>query len=320
MSRMKVLVTGAAGFLGQRLVEALLRQPAGLPPLTAVVAADLTPCPIRDPRVSARAGSLTDPAFVRSVVDADVAVVYHLAAVLSGQSEDEFDTGIAVNVDATRSLLETCRALESRPRFIFSSTVAVFGGDLPPVVPEDAALQPQTSYGVGKAIAELLVGEYTRRGFIDGVSCRLATITVRPGKPNSALSSFVSGIVREPLAGIATTCPVPLDTPLWVSSPRAVTDNLVHAARFDTSRLGTRRSLNLPGIRVTAGDMLDSLERTAGPEARALVEVKQDARVARAVCGWPAGLDAARALSLGFVADAHVDDIVGDYARAATRA
>jgi nucleoside-diphosphate-sugar epimerase len=266
---MKILVTGAAGFLGGRLIKALLSGVPGLPRVGSLVAADVARCPIEDPRVDCRVGSIADAAFVRSLVGADVRVVYHLAAVLSGGSEADFDAGMEVNLTGTRTLLEACRAHAASPRFVFSSTIAVFGGDLPPIVPEDLALTPQTSYGAEKAMAELLVGEYSRRGFVDGVACRLPTITVRPGKPNSALSSFVSGIIREPLAGVETTCPVPLDTPIWISSPGAVTENLVHAARIDSAALGTRRSVNLPGLAVTAGAMLDSLERLAGREARA---------------------------------------------------
>jgi nucleoside-diphosphate-sugar epimerase len=220
-----------------------------------------------------------------------------------------------INVEGSRALLEACRAAGAAPRFVFSSTVAVFGGDLPPVVPEDIALLPQTSYGTAKAIVELLVAEYSRRGWIDGVICRLATVTVRPGKPNSALSSFVSGIIREPLAGIDTTCPVPLDTPIWVSSPDAVTANLVHAGRVAAAALGTRRALNLPGLRVTAGEMLASLERLAGSEVRARVRLEEDERVARAMRGWPAALDASRALGLGFAGDSGVDAIVDQYMR-----
>src|SRR5215831_5434451 len=309
---MKILVTGAAGFLGTRLIVRLLSSANDLP-FTAVLAADVVPCGLADPCLDVRTGSVADPAFVRTLVDGDVGLVFHLAAALSGQSEAEFDAGFQINLDGTRALLEACRAAGAGPRLVFSSTVAVFGGDLPRLVPEDQVLQPQTSYGVAKAIAELLVGEYSRRGYIDGVSCRLATVTVRPGKPNSALSSFVSGIIREPLAGIDTTCPVPLDTPIWITSPDAVTRNLAHAARIDTGALGTRRSLNLPGLSVTAGAMLDSLERLAGPAARARVRVEREERVARAMCGWPAALDASRALSLGFAADTDVDSIVRQY-------
>jgi nucleoside-diphosphate-sugar epimerase len=311
---MKILVTGAAGFLGTRLLRALLDGPEGFPAFTSIVAADTGRCPVDDPRVDVRVGSIVESRFADTLVDPDIGLVYHLAAVLSGQSEAEFATGMSVNVDGTRALLEACRSLRAPHRFVFSSTVAVFGGDLPAVVPEDFVLQPQTTYGVGKVIAELLVGEYSRRGYIDGVSCRLATITVRPGKPNSALSSFVSGIIREPLAGIDTVCPVPLDTPLWISSPNAVTENLVHAGRIATAGLGSRRSLNLPGLSVTAGEMLASLERIGGAAARAHVRVEREERVARAMCGWPAALDATRALSLGFVKDASVDAIVRQYA------
>jgi nucleoside-diphosphate-sugar epimerase len=312
---MKILVTGAAGFLGTRLIGALLSHPDYR--ADSIVAADITPCPVRDPRVDVRTGSIIEPAFTRALVDGGTGMVYHLAAALSGQSEAEFDAGIRINLDGSRVLLEACRALGTAPRYVFSSTVAVFGGDLPPVVPEDHVLQPQTSYGVAKAMMELLTGEYSRRGWIDAVICRLATVTVRPGKPNSALSSFVSGIVREPLAGIETTCPVPLDTPLWVSSPDAVTANLVHAGRIPTSTLGARRALNLPGLSVTAGAMLDSLERLGGAEARRRVRLERDERVARAMCGWPAALDASRALSLGFTTDTDADAIVRQYIESA---
>jgi nucleoside-diphosphate-sugar epimerase len=308
---MKILVTGAAGFLGTRLIDALLSHPTHR--TDTIVAADVAPCPIRDGRVDVRTGSIVQPAFVRSLVDDEVRIVYHLAAALSGQSEAEFDAGIRINLDGSRLLLEACRAQGTAPRFVFSSTVAVFGGDLPPLVPEDSLLQPQTSYGVAKAMVELLAGEYSRRGWVDSVICRLATVTVRPGRPNSALSSFVSGIIREPLAGIETTCPVPLDTPIWVSSPDAVTRNLVHAGHIDTAPLGARRALNLPGLTVTAGAMLDSLERMAGSEVRERVRMERDERVARAMGGWPAALDASRALSLGFTNDADVDAIVRQY-------
>jgi nucleoside-diphosphate-sugar epimerase len=316
---MKILVTGAAGFLGSRIVRDILSGARGYERATAIVAADTSPCPIADPRVRSRVGSIVDRDFVESIVDPDVGAVFHLAAVLSGQSEAEFDTGMRVNLDGTRALLETCRARTKRPRFVFSSTVAVFGGRLPALVPESLALRPQTSYGVEKAIVELLVSEYSRRGFIDAVVCRLATITVRPGKPNSALSSFVSGIIREPVAGIETVCPVPLDTALWVSSPKTVTANLLHAGSMDVSAMGYDRVLNLPGISVTAGEMLESLERLAGHNTRARVRLERDERVASAMLGWPSALDASRALSLGFVADTNTDAIVQEYLEEASR-
>ena len=310
---MKILVTGAAGFLGTRLVEALLAGRPGLRPVSQIIAADLGACRIADPRVEARVGTIAEAAFIDSLVADGVDVVYHLAAVLSGQSEAEFDVGLQVNVDATRTLLEACRRLGTTPRFVFSSSVAVFGGPLPPVVPENMALLPQSSYGTEKAIAELLVSDYSRRGFVDGISCRLPTVAIRPGKPNSALSSFVSGIVREPLAGLESVCPVPLDTRLWITSPAVVTGNLVHAGVLKTAALGDSRSVNLPGLSVTTAAMLDSLERLGGAAARSHVRIEPDQRMMRIVCTWPGDFDIRRPLDLGFAVDRDVDAIVGQY-------
>src|SRR5260221_2128012 len=300
---MKVLITGAGGFLGSRVVNALLSNAGDLPKVSRIVAADAVACPIADPRVDCRIGTIADPVFIGAIVEQDVDVVFHLAAVLSGQSEAEFDLGMQVNVDATRNLLEACRATGRTPRFVFSSTVAVFGGDLPEVVPEDSVLRPQSSYGTAKAIAELFVSEYSRRGFVDGIACRLATVTVRPGKPNSALSSFVSGIIREPLAGIDAVCPVPLDTRLWISSPDVVTRNLIHAARLPAAALDGRVAVNLPGLCVTPSQMLVSLERIGGEAARARVRSEIDAHVARIVATLPGALDDGRARRLGFRED-----------------
>ncbi len=311
---MKILVTGAAGFLGVRLIDALLQGDQGGPKVEAIVAADVVPCPIADPRVDAHVGSIADPGFIPAILEADTDCIFHLAAVLSGQSEAEFDLGMQVNVDATRALLEACRRSGRRPRFVFASSVAVFGGPLPAVVPEDMALRPESSYGTEKAIAELLVSDYSRRGFVDGISCRLPTVAIRPGKPNSALSSFVSGIIREPLAGVESLCPVPLDTRLWITSPATVTRNLAHASLLPTSRLEGRRSVNLPGLCVTPGEMLASLERIGGREARALVRCEEDPAMMRVVCTCPGAFAVRRAATLGFQADTNIDDIVSEYA------
>lgn len=310
---MKVLVTGGAGFLGVRLIRALLAGDGPMGRVDAVVAADMAPCPVDDPRVASRVGSVADAAFVAAAVEPDVDVVYHLAAVLSGQSEAEFDIGMTVNVDATRLLLEACRKLPKPPRFVFTSSLAVFGGPMPEVVPEDMVLMPQSSYGAEKAIGELMVCEYGRKGFVDGVVCRLPTITVRPGKPNSAASSFVSGIIREPLNGEASECPVPLDTRLWISSPDAAVANLVRAGAIPAERLGGRPVLNLPGITVTAAEMLDSLERLGGKAARARVALTDVERIKAIVCSWPGAFDVSRPLALGFAADADFDGIVRQY-------
>jgi len=310
---MKILVTGAAGFLGSRLARALLAGAPGLPKVSKLVAVDFAACCIDDPRVDWKTGTIADDHFTQSIVETDVDAVYHLAAVVSGQAEAEFDLGMRVNVDATRALLDACRRLEKPPRFIFTSTLAVFGGSLPAIVPDDIAVAPQSSYGSEKAIVELLVNEYSRKRFVDGIVCRLPTVAVRPGTANAAASSFVSSIVREPLAGIDTVCPVPLDTPLWITSPELVTANLVHAARVQTSDLEDRRTVNLPGLSVTPEEILDSLERVAGPAVRARVRCELDRRIMHIVCTWPGAVDVSRALRLGFSADRDIDSIVRQF-------
>ncbi len=317
---MKVLVTGGAGFLGSRLIQALLEGKGPMPKVDRVVSADLAACPVKDARVESRVGSVADPLFLADALGAGVDVIYHLAAVLSGQSEAEFDIGMQINVDATRALLEACRHLPKPPRLVFTSSLAVFGGPMPDVVPEDMVLMPQSSYGAEKAIGELLVGEYTRKGFVDGIVCRLPTISVRPGKPNSAASSFVSGIIREPLAGLPSECPVPVETRLWISSPALAVRNLVRAGALDGEKLGIRRTLNLPGICVTAAEMLDSLERLGGKSARALVSLTDVPRIAAIVCSWPGAFDVSRPLDLGFEADQSFDAIMKQYMEDLARA
>jgi D-erythronate 2-dehydrogenase len=311
--RMKILITGAAGFLGTRLIRAILSKRSDLANVSSILAADVVPCSVEDPRVRIQTGSITDTAFLSSIAERDVNVVFHLAAVLSGQSEAEFDVGMRVNLDATRGLLEAFRQLNTGPRFVFASSVAVFGGALPDPVPDDMALWPQSSYGTEKAIAELLVSDYSRRGYVDGISCRLPTVAIRPGKPNSALSSFVSGIIREPLAGLESVCPVPLDTRLWITSPAVVTENLRHAARIDTSQLEARRAVNLPGISVTPAEMLASLERLAGATVRKRVRCELDHQMMRVVLTWPGNFDVTRSLNLGFTVDGTVDQIVQQF-------
>lgn len=315
---MKVLVTGAGGFLGSRLTAALLAGAPDMPAVATLVAVDTTTGRMDDPRIQWRSGTIADERFTHSVVD-DVDLVYHLAAVVSGQAEAEFDLGMQVNVDGTRSLLDACRRVDKAPRFVFSSTVAVFGGPLPSLVSDDTVVVPQSSYGAEKAIAELLVHEYSRKGFVDGIVCRLPTVAIRPGAPNAAASSFVSGLVREPLAGIDTTCPVPLDTPLWVASPDTVIANLLHAARVRTSDLGVRRNVHFPGLSVTPGQMLDALERVAGPAVRARVRTSIDERIMQLVCTWPGRFDNSRALHLGFTADRDIDNLIRQFVSASAQ-
>ena len=309
---MTVVVTGGAGFLGTRLIETLL---AGERAPSRVLCVDRVASPVADPRVESRVGSITDAALLREISAAQPSTIWHLAAVLSGQSEAEFELGFSVNVGGTQALLEACRGLPRPPRFVFSSTIAVFGGPLPEVVPEDFALRPQSSYGTAKAMAELLVLEYSRRRIVDAVVCRVPTVSVRPGLPNSAVSSFVSGIVREPLNGVGSVCPVPVGTRLWVSSPAVTTRNLAHAATLDGAALDGVRTINLPGITVTPAQLLDSLERAAGAEARARVRVERDDHISRMVATWPGAFDVRRALALGFTRDRDADALVDQFVR-----
>ena len=258
---------------------------------------------------------MADPAVLAEAITADTAGIFHLAAVLSGGAEQDFNLALRVNVDATERLLEAARATGARPRFVFTSSLAVFGSAVPTVVPEDLATQPESTYGATKAIGELLVNEYSRKGYVDGRVCRLPTISVRPGKPNSAASSFASGIIREPLQGLQAELPVPEDTRMWLSSPDTAVQNLVHAFIVESERLGGWRVLNIPGVSVTVAEMLDALEAVGGPEARARVVPRPDQRVMDIVCSWPGEFDVERTLSLGFRPDSSFEAAVRQFHR-----
>lgn len=312
---MKIVVTGAAGFLGQRLVSALIAArdagSPGIPAFKRIVSLDLALAEIQDARVESFAGDVADPAFISAHVQGDVAAIYHLAAVVSGQAEADFDLGMRINLDGTRILLEAARGLPAPPRFVFASSLAVFGGNLPEVIGDDQALVPASSYGTQKAIGEFLVSDYARKGFVDGIALRLPTVVVRPGKPNAAASSFASGIVREPISGVEAICPVPVGTRLWLSSPASVVANLVHALELPSA--GGHPALNLPGISVTVAEMLDSLERIGGAEARNRVRIEIDPRIEAIVCSWPGDFDVTRAVGMGFVRDEEFDAVVRQY-------
>ncbi|KAA0018593.1 SDR family oxidoreductase [Salinicola corii] len=312
---MHVIVTGGAGFLGARLIQRLLDEGAPIDGerITRVTSIDLAACPVADDRVESLTGDIADPALIAKALGDDTGAVCHLAAVVSAQAEADFELGMRVNLDATRTLLEACRAHPKRLRFLFASSLAVFGPGLSQPVAEAIGPQPRSSYGAQKAMGELLVNDYSRRGFVDGRVCRLPTIVVRPGKPNRAASSFASSIIREPLAGVEVICPVVGELPLWLSSPRTVVANLVHALLLDGAALGDWRTLNLPGITVTVTQMLDALERVAGPSARQLVRVEPDAAIDAIVASWPGGLEVERPLGLGFQADSDFDAIIHAY-------
>jgi nucleoside-diphosphate-sugar epimerase len=317
---MRVVITGGAGFLGSRLAAAILARNTltdahgverGVREVVLVDAAE--PRPHGDARVRVMHGSLEERAFVDAAVTPDTDSVFHLAAVVSGQAEADFDIGMRVNVDATRHLLERCRACTTPPKFVHASSIAVFGGALPDPLPDDAPVTPQSSYGTQKAIGELLVNDMTRRGFIDGRALRLPTIVVRPGKPNRAASSFASGIIREPLAGIEAICPVAPETELWLQSPRAVVENLLVGHDVDASRLPAFRALNVPGIAIAVSDMVAALRDVAGAAVAERVQWRYDPAIDRIVSTWPARFDARIGPALGMRADADFATIVRDY-------
>lgn len=317
---MRVLITGGAGFLGQRLLHALLdrgsltgpdRQPRRIDRIVVLDA--VAPAVPADPRVVALTGDVADETLLDSVIDRETTSIFHLAAVVSGGAEADFDLGMRVNLTATQMLLGTCRRRGHVPTVVFASSVAVYGGTLPDVVTDATALTPQSSYGTQKAIGELLINDYSRRGFVDGRALRLPTISVRPGRPNLALSSFASGIIREPLNGEIAVCPVAPETPLWLLSPATVIEAMIVGHDLDAARLGTNRSVILPGLTVTAGEMVAALARVAGPDVAARVRWERDPKVERVAATWPGRLDDSRARALGFPADSDFDAIIARY-------
>jgi D-erythronate 2-dehydrogenase len=317
---MKAIITGGAGFLGARLARAVLdkgtlKDGSGHDqPVSELVLIDVTePAPIADARVTRVTGDISDPSLLQSAIDGSAGAVFHLAAIVSGMAESDFDLGMRINVDATRALLELCRAAGNRPRVVFTSSVAVFGGELPQLLNDTTALNPQTSYGIEKAIGEFLIADYTRKGFIDGRSLRLPTITVLPGRPNAAASSFASGIIREPLSGEDAICPVGPDAGIWVASPRTAIAGLLRANELPSDALGNRRWVNIPGISVTAGEMASSLERIAGPDIAKRIRWERNERIERMVLGWPPAIDNTRAIDLGFQIDKNFDSIIRAY-------
>jgi nucleoside-diphosphate-sugar epimerase len=315
---MRILLTGGGGFLGARLARELLQagQLDGRP-LTELAIADLAPPPAdiaADPRVKAHTGPLlSQTALFASGFDG----VFHLASAVSGECELDFELGLRSNLDSTRALLEGLRHAGNVPRLVFASSVAVFGPDvgnpLPDLVTDTTLPSPQTSYGTHKLMCEYLIADYTRKGYIDGRSARLMTVSVRPGKPNGAASSFFSGIIREPLAGVETTCPVDPSVTHPVSSPAHTVKGLITVYQASREAMGGRLALNLPGLNVRVGDMLDALEAVAGAKVRARVRFERDERIAGIVANWSRGSTADRAKALGLLPETSFRAIIEQY-------
>ncbi|HEY3048950.1 MAG TPA: D-erythronate dehydrogenase [Polaromonas sp.] len=325
---MNILITGGCGFLGARLARTLLAQGtlslagAAAQPITTITLADRVPPPddlARDPRIVFVGGDLNELLDSRQLPNAGVALIFHLAAAVSGECEADFDLGMRSNLDATRALLEGCRALGTQPVLVFSSSVAVFGNSheqpLPAVIEDTTLPTPQGSYGIQKFIGEQLVADYTRKGFVQGRNVRLMTVSVRPGRPNAAASSFLSGMLREPLAGVRARVPVHPDTAVALSSPASTIKGLLRAAQASSREWGARTAVNLPALTVTVRDMAAALERVAGPAATALLDWDIDEGITAIVGNWPSRVQTTRASVLGLRADDNFEDVIRDYVR-----
>lgn len=314
---MQVLIIGAAGMVGQKLAQRLAGDGMlGAQAIDSMSLVDIVPptIPRGAVRVETVVSDMTEPGAARGLITARPEVIFDLAAVVSGEAEIDFEKGYRVNLDATRHLLEAVRTADDyRPRLVFSSSVAVFGPPIPDVIGDEQATTPATSYGTQKAIAELLLADYSRRGFVDGIAIRLPTICVRPGAPNRAASGFFSGIIREPLNGQEAVLPVSREVRHWFASPRAAVQFLVRAATMDTDKLGLHRSLTMPGVSATVDEEIAALRRVAGDQAAALIRDEPDEMIARLVGSWPRAFDARRAAALGFVAETDFDEIVRVY-------
>ena len=311
---MRILVTGAAGMVGRKLTERLTRDKTLRgQKITALDLHDIVPAQepdMGDAEGSIHASDLAREGVAEALAAARPDVVFHLAGVVSGEAEANFELGYRVNLDGTRALFDAVRLAGHAPRVVYTSSIAVFGAPFPDVIPDEFHPTPLTSYGTQKLIGEVLLADYTRRGFFDGVGIRLPTICVRPGKPNKAASSFFSGIIREPLAGQEAILPVPRSVVHTHASPRSAVNFLIHAAEIDGEKVGPRRNLTMPGVAVSVGEQIEALERVAGAKAVALIREQPDEAVWAIVKNWPTRFEARRARDLGFVAERSFDEII----------
>jgi nucleoside-diphosphate-sugar epimerase len=313
---MHVLVIGAAGMIGRKLVARIAKEGGiGGRAVSRLTLVDVVaPAAPEGIPTESWAADLSAAGEAAKMIAGRPEQIYHLAAIVSGEAEADFDKGYRINLDGTRLLFEAIRQEGLRqpytPRVVFTSSIAVFGAPFPGAIPDEFHLTPLTSYGTQKAIGELLLADYSRRGIFDGIGIRLPTICIRPGAPNKAASGFFSGILREPLAGKEAVLPVPDTVMHWHASPRAAVGFLVHAAGLDTAPLGARRNLTMPGLAATVAEQIEALRRVAGDKAVALIRRAPDETVARIVAGWPRRFDAKRAEALGFVAEKSFDEII----------
>jgi D-erythronate 2-dehydrogenase len=316
---MKVVITGGTGFIGRRIALRLLERGALFGPdgkdvaIDELVLFDVAPPQLalpEDRRLRIVTGEVSDAKLMREVIAPGTGSVFHLAAIVSGQAEADTDIGMRVNLDGTRAVLEACRALKSAPRVVFASSLAVYGGDLPAKVSEAVPLTPQTSYGGQKAIGELLVNDFSRKGYIDGRALRLPTIIVRPGKPNRAASTFASSIIREPLSGVDVVCPVAREAVMPAMSPRRVVAAFERAHDLPAAAFGYNRALQLPGISPSVGEMVEALRRVAGDAVAARIKWHPDPVIQKIVAGWPTGIDGSRAEGLGIKPDGSFDEVI----------
>lgn len=313
---MKILITGGGGFLGFRLAKTLLaRGTLGGKAVSSITLLDgaFPPAAAHEPRLKAVTGDVSDAATIAAVCPPDTDAVFHLAAVVSGAAEADFDLGMRVNYKGMELLLAQMRKCAKPARLVYTSSVAAFGGELPPVLDDSTIANPQTSYGAQKVIGEYLVSDYSRKGFIDGRSLRLPTVVVRAGKPNAAASSFASGIIREPLNGVVSECPVGPETGVWLLSPGRVVEAFIHAWELPPEAWGTQRWLNLPGITATVSQMIEALRRVAGDEVAKRVVYKADARIQGIVKTWPVNFRTPRALAMGFKPDPDMESVIRAY-------
>ena len=307
----RALVIGAAGMIGRKLVARLAQHRA----VDELILHDVVPAAPPSGgalKVRSLTSDLSAPGEAEKLIAERPQLIFHLAAIVSGEAEADFEKGYRINLEGTRLLFEAIRAAGDgyKPRVVFTSSIAVFGAPFPQAIDDEFLNAPLTSYGTQKAIDELLLSDYSRRGFFDGIGLRLPTICVRPGKPNRAASGFFSGIIREPLAGQEAVLPVPSSVRHWFASPRAAIGFLMHAASLDTASLGARRNLSMPGISATVGEQIDALRRVAGDKAVRLIRNEPDATIMRIVEGWPRNFTPRRALELGFRADSSFDEII----------